>query len=215
MDSKSKALRHRLLKKAIRFTVEIQNRAGWDLATGIILDKNGHILTNWHVVYDQGKKCQVGRYTLNKIDKPKLISRHLADVMALNEELDVAVVKLCQPPKDLVPAPLGDSSTLTIGTPLLRLWLEEPYMMDSGHLFRFIKKGQRRSFEVSLYAPYGSSGGPFLDHHGRVMGIELEEGGTDHQYLAPSECALEINAVKEYLLRLEDDDNQKIVLSDD
>jgi putative serine protease PepD len=80
--------------------------------SGVIFDKSGRILTNNHVVAAGGQDSQLS-VTLN--DKRTFD----ATVVGTDPSTDLAVIKLKNPPNDLRPIALGDSSKLKIGDPTM------------------------------------------------------------------------------------------------
>ncbi|HWC23059.1 MAG TPA: trypsin-like peptidase domain-containing protein [Flexivirga sp.] len=94
--------------------VAITVRAGGqgDQGSGVILDKDGNIVTNNHVVTGAGSKPTV-TVTLNNNRTYK------AKVVGTDSSTDLAVVKLENPPDDLKPITLGDDSKLVVGQPVM------------------------------------------------------------------------------------------------
>src|SRR5215472_16538398 len=79
------------------------------LGSGVILNANGYIITNFHVV-DKADRIRVKLY-----DEPATVL-HDAKVVGVDRETDLAVIKI-DPPKDhqLVAARLGDSEKMSVG----------------------------------------------------------------------------------------------------
>ncbi len=83
--------------------VQLQNAEG----SGVILDTEGHILTNNHVAADAGNGgIQV------VLDDGRIYG---ASIVGLDPSTDLAVIKIDKPPSDLTPAVLGDSATAKVG----------------------------------------------------------------------------------------------------
>lgn len=195
--------RRKLFEKATKFCVKVTNSKEGS-GTGIVLDKRGYVLTAWHVLEGAANACSVRRFYLpQKGSKPKPTGRlFAADRIFFDNSLDIAVIKMRRPPKDLVVAELGDSNALTIGSSLYHVGIGITPHLVCGYLFELFERKGVKFFMVGLYTPDGSSGGPFVNTEGKVMGIEIE-GSTD-PLLADWESALLINQVKEVLLRQED-----------
>lgn len=89
-------------------TISVAGQTGAGTGSGIILDKDGHILTNTHVVTLGGK-----------VSDPKVEVRtsdgkvYEAKVIGIDPESDLAVIQIKA--DNLVPATLGDSNKLNVG----------------------------------------------------------------------------------------------------
>lgn len=155
--------------------VSIQGLGG-DLestGTGIVLDADGHILTNDHVVKDL-RNIQV---TLASQE------RYRAKLIGSDRLTDLAVIKI-QTHEKLFPATFGDASRLKVGQQVLAIgnaygfgWSVTHGIVSSLHRFEFDEKGPRREVEYTDFiqtdAPInpGNSGGPLVDMSGHVIGI--------------------------------------------
>jgi S1-C subfamily serine protease len=155
--------------------VEPQEGSG----SGSILDQQGHILTNYHVI--------AGAQTLSvslggKKDYP-------AVVVGRDPDTDLAVIRLTEkPPGPLTVIPMGDSDKLVVGQKVLAIG--NPFGLDrtlttgviSG-LQRPIRARNNRLIEGAIQTDAsinpGNSGGPLLDSRGRMIGI-------NSQILSPS-----------------------------
>ena len=74
--------------------------------SGVVIDKDGHVLTNWHVV-DAAR----GPIQVNLFDGTAAI----ATVLGTDPADDLAILKIDVDPDSLVPATFGDSSAVRIG----------------------------------------------------------------------------------------------------
>lgn len=94
--------------------VSITVRAGGtgDQGSGVILDKDGNIVTNNHVVTGAGKDATV-TVTLNNN------RTYDAEVVGTDASTDLAVIKLKDAPDDLTPITMGDDSKLVVGQPVM------------------------------------------------------------------------------------------------
>jgi S1-C subfamily serine protease len=138
--------------------------------SGFVVDKAGHILTNFHVV----ENADSVRVTL--FDG----SRHNAQVIGADAANDVAVLHIGAPAEKLVPVAFGDSSRVMVGQKILALG--NPFGLE-----RTLTSGIVSSLERSLKARNGrtikgiiqtdaavnpgNSGGPLLNTHGEVIGM--------------------------------------------
>lgn len=142
--------------------------------SGIIIEEDGSILTNAHVV-NQAKKLTV---TLSNGRTLK------ANVIALDEFTDLAVLKIDTSKFQNIPikkATLGDSSKVTTGDWSIAVGC--PVGLDFTVTVGVVSHPQRSAFEIGathLKGNYiqtdaalnsGNSGGPLVNHEGEVIGI--------------------------------------------
>lgn len=155
--------------------VEPQEGSG----SGSILDQQGNILTNYHVI-DGAQKLSVSMG--GQKDYP-------AKVVGGDPDTDLAVIRLIEKPTGpLTVVPLGDSDKLVVGQKVLAIG--NPFGLDrtlttgviSG-LQRPIRARNNRLIEGAIQTDAsinpGNSGGPLLDSRGRMIGI-------NSQILSPS-----------------------------
>jgi len=155
--------------------VEPQEGSG----SGSILDQQGNILTNYHVI-EGAQKLSVSLG--GKKDYP-------AVVVGGDPDTDLAVIRLTEKPAGgITVVPLGDSDKLVVGQKVLAIG--NPFGLDrtlttgviSG-LQRPIRARNNRLIEGAIQTDAsinpGNSGGPLLDSHGRMIGI-------NSQILSPS-----------------------------
>ena len=147
------------------------------LGSGFVLDKEGHIVTNYHVV--QGAdKIQVG-FSDNASYSAKLVGS--------DPSTDIAVLKVSAPSRALTPLPLGNSGGVEVGDQVVAIG--NPFGLDRTATAGIISAIQRRitapngfSIDHALQtdAPinHGNSGGPLIDAHGSVVGVnsQIETG---------------------------------------
>jgi len=155
--------------------VEPQEGSG----SGSVIDQEGHILTNHHVIEGAQKVAVSFGGQRN----------YAAQVIGRDPDTDLAVIKLLEKPKEpLTIVPLGDSDKLEVGQKVLAIG--NPFGMDrtlttgviSG-LQRPIRARNGRPIEGAIQTDAsinpGNSGGPLFDSHGRMIGI-------NSQILSPS-----------------------------
>ena len=151
---------------------------GKEGGSGSIIDDQGDILTNFHVIEDAQKlTVSFGG------DKS-----YPAKVVGKDPDTDLAIIKVDAPRELLKIVPLGDSDNLVVGQKVLAIG--NPFGMDrtlttgviSG-LQRPIRARNNRPIEGAIQTDAsinpGNSGGPLLDSHGRMIGI-------NSQILSPS-----------------------------
>src|SRR5215831_7243416 len=149
-----------------------QEREG--AGSGSIIDEQGDILTNYHVIAD-AEKLTVS-FAGGKA--------YPARVVGKDPDTDLAVIRLLEQPKEpMTVVPLGDSDHLVVGQKVLAIG--NPFGLDrtlttgviSG-LERPIKAENNRQIEGAIQTDAainpGNSGGPLLDSHGRMIGINSQ-----------------------------------------
>src|SRR4051812_22202453 len=159
--------------------------------SGVIVDKAGYIITNFHVV-EGAKKVQV-----------RLSDRRVAeaDVIGSDSMTDIAVLKIAL--GDLIAAEWGDSDKLEVGD---LVWaLGSPYGLERSLTFGIVSAKSRRTgaFMDSPYKEYlqtdaavnpGNSGGPLVNIEGQIVGINATIFGSSYQGISfsiPSALARE------------------------
>lgn len=155
--------------------VEPQEGSG----SGSVIDQDGNILTNYHVIEGATKLAVSFGGQKN----------YAAQLVGGDPDTDLAVIKLIEKPKEaLTIIALGDSDKLEVGQKVLAIG--NPFGLDrtlttgviSG-LQRPIRARNGRAIEGAIQTDAsinpGNSGGPLLDSHGRMIGI-------NSQILSPS-----------------------------
>jgi S1-C subfamily serine protease len=139
--------------------------------SGAIIDANGYILTNYHVV-GNADKVNVALSQNEKIYDAKIVG--------VDPENDLAVIKINNPPKNLTVIPIGTSTTLKVGQKVYAIG--NPFGLDrtltSGiisALGRPIKTEDDNVIESAIQTDAsinpGNSGGPLIDSSGKMIGI--------------------------------------------
>jgi S1-C subfamily serine protease len=155
--------------------VSVETRAGASGATGsgFVLDRNGYILTNEHVV-DNADSVRV------RFDQGGTIS---ARVVGADPSSDLALLKINPSAHKLTPLALGSSGTLKVGQPAIAIG--SPYRLQ-GTLTTGVVSALGRSIMAPNNFPIdnavqtdaainpGNSGGPLLDGSGRVVGVNAQ-----------------------------------------
>ena len=155
---------------------------GTATGSGFVIDHQGHILTNAHVV-NGASKVEV---TLGRKDTSSPIP---ATVVGKDESTDIAVLKVDAPANDLHPISLGDSSQVNVGDPVVAIG--NPFGLDRTVTAGIVSALQRQIQSPSNFTidnviqtdasiNPGNSGGPLIDANGRVIGInsQIESGGS-------------------------------------
>ncbi|GAB4539598.1 MAG: hypothetical protein Kow0063_28570 [Anaerolineae bacterium] len=142
--------------------------------SGFVWDKEGHIVTNYHVV--AGATNVEVRFADGRAVE--------AEILGTDPDVDLAVLKVDLPADELQPLPLGDSEALLPGQLVLAMGnpFGQEFTMTMGIISavgRTIRSGNS-PFSIpeviQTDAPInpGNSGGPLLDREGRVIGINTQ-----------------------------------------
>jgi S1-C subfamily serine protease len=178
-------------------------RQGQATGSGIVIDRNGTILTNWHVV-ENAIKVTVS------LEKGKTVN---AQVAGKDPSNDLAVLRIHPDGLALHPLTLGNSSGVQVGDPVLAIG--NPFDLE-----RTLTTGVISALQRQITAPNGftinnvlqtdapinpgNSGGPLLDAAGRVIGLnsQIETGGTSGGSVGIG-FAVPINTAKSEIAQLE------------
>jgi S1-C subfamily serine protease len=145
---------------------------GGGTGSGSIIDKQGHILTNEHVISGASRiSVSLGGSRT-----------YPAIVVGRDQDTDLAVIKIEAPASDLTVVPMGDSDSLIVGQKVLAIG--NPFGLDrtlttgviSG-LQRTIRARNGRPIEgVQTDASInpGNSGGPLLNSRGQLIGVNSQ-----------------------------------------
>ena len=135
--------------------------------SGFVIDKEGHILTNYHVVKD-ARDVEVTMHNRKK---------YKATVVGTDPPHDLAVIQISAP--DLIPAVLGDSRNLQVGQKVYAIG--NPFglagTMTRGIVssIRPVREPNGATIEDAIQTDAainpGNSGGPLMNWHGEVIGI--------------------------------------------
>ena len=149
------------------------------LGSGFVLDKAGHIVTNYHVVEGANEVT----VSFSNRDTVK------AEIVGTDPSTDLAVLRVDTSASALTPLPLGDSDAVRVGDPVVAIG--NPFGLDrtvtSGivsALQRLITAPNRFTIDhvIQTDAPinHGNSGGPLLSSRGQVFGVntQIETGDT-------------------------------------
>jgi S1-C subfamily serine protease len=174
---------------------------GTATGSGFVVDGDGTIITNAHVV--EGADSVQVRFA----DNGDFID---ADVQGVDVDTDIAVLKIdpSKVPGGLTPIPLGDSSKLQVGDPVIAIGNPFGYS-------RTVTTGIVSGLQREIQAPNqftipdviqtdasinpGNSGGPLLDANGRVIGINSQIATGGGQGSVGIGFSIPINTAKKLL----------------
>ncbi|MPV38834.1 PDZ domain-containing protein [Georgenia subflava] len=161
--------------------IDVRTSQGAGAGSGVILDDDGNILTNDHVVGD----AVDGGIVVTLADG----RMYEATIAGLDPATDLAVITLTDPPEDLAPATLGSSDDVLVGDPVVAIG--NPLGLSSTVTTGIVSAldrpvttvdapqmpGQQgtsvttNAIQVDAAINPGNSGGPLFDAGGRVIGI--------------------------------------------
>lgn len=157
--------------------IEVSTSDGDGAGSGVIFSPDGDILTNNHVV--AGARDDTVTVTLSDGRV------YAAAIVGTDPTTDLAVVRITDPPGDLSPAALGDSSTVTVGQPVMVVG--NPLRLQNTVTTGIVSAINRpavtqmtqgsnddvitNSIQVDAAVNPGNSGGPLFDGQGKVIGI--------------------------------------------
>jgi S1-C subfamily serine protease len=151
------------------------------LGSGFVIDKAGHIVTNYHVV--QG----ANRVEVSFSDNERLPAR----IVGRDPSTDVAVLQVKARSRALTPLRLGNSDAVEVGDSVVAIG--NPLGEDRSITAGIVSALQRRIFapngapidhaiQTDAALNHGNSGGPLLDARGEVIGVNSQiqtSGGSD------------------------------------
>ena len=167
------------------------------LGSGFVIDKAGHIVTNYHVI--QGaKKVQVSFSGQDEIT---------ATVVGKDPSTDVAILKIDAHARALTPLELGNSDAVVVGDPVDAIG--NPFGFTRTLTTGVVSAVQRQieapnslpidhAIQTDAAINHGNSGGPLIDAEGRVIGVtsQISTGTTGGQGNVGIGFAIPINTVR-------------------
>jgi 2-alkenal reductase len=157
-------------------SIQTLSVTGGGLGSGFVFDKDGHIITNYHVVEDA---------TELEVDFPSGYKTR-GSVIGRDIDSDLAVIKVDVPEEFLFPLPLGNSDDLRIGQTVIAIG--NPFNLSGTMTLGIVSAKSRTlsSFRQASTGGFfsagdliqtdasinpGNSGGPLLNLNGEVVGI--------------------------------------------
>lgn len=132
------------------------------LGSGFIIDANGLIATNMHVI-GEARPIQVRLQDGRKFD--------VQSIHASDRHLDLAVLKIDA--ADLPALPLGDSDAVKQGAPAIALGNPRGFRFSvvGGVISGIREIDEKPLMQLGMLIEQGNSGGPVIDYNGNVQGI--------------------------------------------
>ena len=146
------------------------------VGTGIIMSKDGYIVTNAHVIYDD--EHGYGEASSVQIQMSDEETTYDARIVAYDKEADIAVLKIDA--DNLTPAEFGDSSSCEVGETVVAignpLGLQFQNTVTCGIISALDRKVTINDNTMTLIQTdtainNGNSGGPLINSSGQVIGI--------------------------------------------
>jgi S1-C subfamily serine protease len=143
------------------------------LGSGFVIDKSGHIVTNYHVV----EGAQQVEVSFSNQDT------HKATIVGTDPSTDLAVLRVDVSSRALTPLALADSDDVKVGDPVVAIG--NPFGLDRTVTAGIVSALQRNvtspngsniDHVIQTDAPInpGNSGGPLLDAEGEVIGVNSQ-----------------------------------------
>ncbi|MET0432624.1 MAG: trypsin-like peptidase domain-containing protein [Cellulomonas sp.] len=166
--------------------ITVTTSQGEAQGSGVIVDTEGHVVTNNHVV----SGAQDGKVQVTLTDG-RIFT---ADVVGTDPTTDLAVVKLQDAPDDLKPAALGASADVTVGDPVMAVG--NPLGLANTVTTGIVSAVDRpvsttedgsneavvtNAIQIDAAVNPGNSGGPLFDAQGQVIGITSSIATTSSQ----------------------------------
>lgn len=164
------------------------------LGSGVVVSKDGLILTNHHVIAGADK------ISVNFADGKELS----ASLVGQDPKSDIAVIRLDSPPDDLKPISMGDSKALRLGETVLAIG--NPFGLGHTVTMGIVSAKGRANLDITDYENFiqtdaainpGNSGGALVNTRGQLVGINTaiysRSGGYQGiGFAIPSEMASKI-----------------------
>jgi S1-C subfamily serine protease len=148
--------------------------------TGFFITRDGHILTNYHVIDDEHSVPTI------KLRGGTLLS--VDELLAFDKERDIAILKVNG---EFRTVSLGDSDKLQVGEEVVAignpLSLESTVSNGIVSAIRSVQEGGDKILQITAPISPGSSGGPLFNMRGEVIGITTAklEGGENLNFAIP------------------------------
>jgi S1-C subfamily serine protease len=172
------------------------------LGSGFVIDKAGHIVTNYHVV--RGATSIEVSFSNNE--------RIKATVVGVDPSTDIAVLKVNVKSRALRSLPLGNSDDVRVGDQVIAIG--NPFGLDRSVTAGIVSAVQRRIeapnqlsiahvIQTDAALNHGNSGGPLLNAEGQVIGVnaQIETGGQSQGNVGIG-FAIPINTVRDVVAEL-------------
>jgi S1-C subfamily serine protease len=172
------------------------------LGSGFVIDKAGHVVTNYHVV--RGASTIQVSFSNNE--------RFKAKVVGVDPSTDIAVLQVKVKSRALKVLPLGNSDFVRVGDQVIAIG--NPFGLDRSVTSGIVSAVQRRIeapnqlsishvIQTDAALNHGNSGGPLLNAQGQVIGVnaQIETGGQSQGNVGIG-FAIPVNTVRDVVAEL-------------
>ena len=183
--TKYKGVAVNIFKNNANAVVYIGNEKDHSMGTGSIIDKNGTIVTNWHVVGNASKvQIWLKPDDLEKMDERVLMYEpsYTGTVIKKNKRKDLALIKVEGFPKNIKIIRFGKTNNLPVGSTVYSIGHPggQTWTFNSGMVTQ-IRPSYKWNYENSSHAANiiqhevptnpGNSGGPLFNEKGMMVGV--------------------------------------------
>lgn len=179
------------------------------LGSGVVIDRSGLALSNWHVV-DDATRPDGSMVADHKVTARVFGGKEYAvKVLSISRENDLSLLQLeLEPGEELHAVELGDSDALAIGEPVAAIG--NPHGRANTITYGIVSSKEQdlrvrgrwakleHLLETDAAINGGNSGGALLDMNGRLVGINSAGGGTFNNV----GYAIDVNHVRSQVLGL-------------
>jgi len=161
---------------------QAQTQTEQALGSGFVIDKVGHIVTNYHVV--EGASTVFVSFSDNESMRARVIGK--------DASTDIAVLQVDARSRALTPLPFANSDSVQVGDAVVAIG--NPFGLDRSVTAGIVSALQRpitapngftidHVIQTDAALNHGNSGGPLLDTEGRVIGVnsQISTGDTGNQ----------------------------------
>ncbi len=169
--------------KSVVLVFATDGSAQGSAGTGSIISRDGQIITNAHVVMKNGRRYK----RLFVYTKPErltgsmnrdLRNRHEVILVDANRKLDLALLRMKEPPSGLTPIEFANPKDVEVGEPVVAIGMPETgglWTLTTGSISSVVAdlNGVRGKnvFQTEASVNRGNSGGPLLNVFGQMVGI--------------------------------------------
>lgn len=153
-------------------SIEVSSRRGSAAGSGVVLDKEGHIVTNYHVAMALGIDADISVALGDET--------YSARIIGYDQASDLAVLQLQNPPADLTPITFANSVEVVVGEPVMAIGnpLGLSGTVTTGivsALHRPVRTSSEsaltNAIQTSAAINPGNSGGALVNAEGQLIGI--------------------------------------------
>jgi S1-C subfamily serine protease len=172
------------------------------LGSGFVIDKTGHIVTNYHVI-EGADEIEVSFSNQDTLS---------ASIVGSDPSTDIAVLRVQSTSRGLAPLAFGNSDTVRVGDPVVAIG--NPFGLRRTATAGIVSAVQERTITAPNGYPIdhviqtdaqinsGNSGGPLLSARGEVIGVNSQIGRADGSTGNGIGFAVPSNTVKEVVAQL-------------